>query len=114
MERADKRPWLGIGTVLAALGASVCCILPVVVAVLGFGSAALGATLEPIRPYFIGLTAVLLGVAFFQEYRTDNACAPGQSCQLPESRHRQRLALWTIAILAALLVTFPYYVGWIL
>ncbi len=42
METTGKSVWLNIGTVLAALGASLCCIVPVAVALLGVGSAALG------------------------------------------------------------------------
>lgn len=114
METTDKSFWISIGTVLAAFGASLCCILPVVVVVLGFGSAALGAALEPFRPYFLGLTVVLLGTAFYQVYKPkSNECAPGESCAVPDNRRSQRITVWVIAVVALALVTFPYYVNWI-
>ncbi len=114
METTGKSVWLNIGTVLAALGASLCCIVPVAVALLGVGSAALGAKLEPLRPYFVGLTVLLLAVAFYQAYKPKQVeCAPGESCAVPASQKRHRIALWIIAVAALALVTFPYYVNWI-
>lgn len=53
MANRSKGLWLNIGTIAAAFGASLCCILPVTVALLGVGSAALGAKLEPLRPYLM-------------------------------------------------------------
>ncbi len=98
------------GTVVAAVGASLCCILPVAVAVLGVGSAALGAQLEPLRPYFLVLTFGILGFAFYRAYRPE-PCEPGQACAVPASRRRHRLTLWIVAAVALALTTFPYYAG---
>lgn len=98
------------GTVVAAVGASLCCILPVAVAVLGVGSAALGAQLEPLRPYFLVLTFGILGFAFYRAYRPE-PCESGQACAVPASRGRQRLLLWIVAAVALALTTFPYYAG---
>lgn len=107
--------WLGAGALLAAAGASVCCVLPVVVALAGVGSAAFGAMFEPYRPYMIGATVLLLGFAFYRAYRPQQAeCAPGESCAMPENRRRQRLLLWIVAVVAGLLLTFPYYINLIL
>lgn len=115
MEMAKKNAFLGIGTVLTALGASLCCILPVAVAFLGVGSAALGAKFEPFRPYFLVLTVGFLGFAFFREYRPRKAedCAPGEICAVPEKRRRQRILLWLVAAIVLVLVTFPYYANWL-
>lgn len=100
-----------VGAVLAALGASLCCILPVAVAVLGVGSAALAARLDPLRPWLAGLTFLLLGTAFYRAYRPVK-CAPGQACSLTLSR-RGRVALWLVAAAAVALTAFPYYVSWL-
>lgn len=111
----SKRIWLVMAAVLTALGASLCCILPVAVALLGVGSAALGAKWEPLRPYLAGATILLFGFAFYQVYKPgDTECAPGSSCSVPANQRRQRLLLWAIAVVALALVTFPYYVTWIL
>jgi mercuric ion transport protein len=114
MRTNDKVLWLTVGTLIAAVTASLCCILPVVVVVLGVGSAALGATFEPLRPYFTVVTLGLLAFGFYQAYRPRPECAPGESCGIPENRSRQRLALWIIAPVAVLLLAFPHYVGWLI
>jgi mercuric ion transport protein len=107
--------WIGAGAVLAAVGASLCCVLPVVVAFAGIGSAAVGALFEPFRPYFSVVTVLLLGFAFFRAYRPQKEeCEPDQTCAVPENRRRQRILLWIAATMALLLLTFPYYIGWIL
>jgi mercuric ion transport protein len=110
MKTTRKNTAALVGTVLAAFGASVCCILPVAVAVLGVGSAALGAKLEPLRPVFLVLTIAVLGSAFYRAYRAE-PCEPGQACAVPSNRRRQRIVLWIVAAVALALTTFPYYAG---
>jgi mercuric ion transport protein len=112
MEDTKTNTSLGIGAVLAAFGASLCCILPVAVAALGVGSAALAVKLEPWRPWLAGLTVALLGFAFYQAYRPID-CAPGQTCAVPASRRRNRIVLWIVAITALVLMAFPYYASWL-
>ena len=99
---------LGVGAVLTAIGASACCVLPLVLGFLGLGSVALAARLEPFRPLFIGLTAGLLGLGFYQAYRTPK-CTPGEACAVPANRRRQRIILWVVTVLSALVLGFPYY-----
>jgi len=113
MKSTQENTLTAVGTVVAALGASLCCILPVAVAVLGVGSAALGAQLEPLRPYFLVLTVGILGFAFYRAYRPE-PCEPGQACAVPASRRRHRLLLWIVAAAALTLTTFPYYAGFLL
>lgn len=112
MEETRKNLFLHAGAVLTAFGASVCCILPIAVAVLGVGSAALGARLEPLRPWFAALTLLLLGFAFYRAYRPVD-CAPGESCAVPASRRRHRVVLWIVAVVAIVLMAFPYYSSWL-
>lgn len=113
MAAGGRRLVWALGVVASALGASLCCILPVAVALLGVGSAALGAALEPWRPVFLLLTVGFLGYAFHREYRR-GACAPGEVCPLPAERRRARVVLWVVAVVAVALVTFPYYSSWLL
>jgi mercuric ion transport protein len=113
MQSTGKGRLFEAGAVLAALGASVCCILPVAAAVLGVGSAALASQLEPLRPWLTAATIVLLGFAFFQSYKPLK-CAPGEACEVPASRRRSRIALWAVTLVAVALLAFPYYVGWLI
>ena len=109
-----KSHWAPVGAVIGAFGASVCCILPVAVGFLGFGSAALGVQLAPLRPYFLGSTVLLLGISFYLAYRPRKVeCAPAHSCSMPENRRQQRVAIWIAAIMVLVLSPFPYY-GWMI
>ena len=109
-----------ISGVVAAFLASLCCIEPVVFAVLGVGVGATGMlastagflkALLPYRPWFIGLTAGLLGLSFYLEYRSRGACATGRTC-LPSFKSRvQRTLLWIATATALALVVAPYWLG---
>ena len=112
MEDAKRNTLLSMGAVVAAVGASLCCILPVAVAVLGVGSAAAAAKFEPFRPYFAAATALLLGFAFYREYKPVE-CAPGEACAVPANRRRNRLLLWVVTFVAAALLAFPFYSSWL-
>lgn len=102
-----------IASVLTAAAASACCLGPVVLSAVGAG--ALGAAAsrwEPYRPFFIGLTLLLLGAAFrFTHRSTGAACARDGTCA-PKSRRAMKIVLWVATALVILLITLPYYVGW--
>lgn len=108
MTRSKSQSWALAGAIVAAVGASACCILPIAVALLGVGSAAFGAKLEPFRPWLLVATAGLLGAAFFVAYRPRH-CAPGEACASETTRRRSRWILWLATLLAVALMTFPYY-----
>src|SRR6266545_6532092 len=87
--------------VLAAIGASLCCVVPLVLLALGIGSAWIGnlTALEPYRPIFIGLTLVFLGLAYRQLYLVPQLCAPGADCPDPRALKRQRVIFWLVGVL---------------
>ena len=97
----------------AALAASACCIGPVVFTLLGavaLSSASL--TLVPYRPWFLGATVVIIAAGFYGAYRpTPTECVAKGACA-PQSRRTARRVMWIAAVVAVLLVTFPYYIGW--
>jgi DNA-binding transcriptional MerR regulator len=103
-----------IGSIGAAVVTSACCIGPVALSLLGVG--ALGAAavkLEPYRPFFIAFTVGLVGVAFFSAYRPTSAqdgCE--DSVCTPQSKRAAKSLAWIAAIVAAVLIAFPYYIGW--
>jgi mercuric ion transport protein len=98
-----------VGSLVAGLLASACCIGPIVLGVLGLGSLGFAAALAPFRPWFLGLTAVLLAIGFYFAYRPQpaEACAAGQACAKPASRTGQPIALWVVTALAVALATYP-------
>lgn len=105
---------LAIAAIGGAVGASACCIGPVVFSLLGAGAFGVAAVqLEPYRPWFVGLTILLVGLTFYGAYRP----APAEACQdgvcTPRSRRTAKRLAWLVAAIAALLIAFPYYVGWL-
>ncbi len=100
-----------VASVVAATAASVCCIGPVVAAVLGAGALGAASTrFEPYRPWFLGLTMILLGVGFASTYRREPECTDG-TCP-PASRRTAKIVLWISVVLVGVLAAFPYYMKW--
>jgi mercuric ion transport protein len=60
---------LTVASIITAIAASLCCVGPVVAVGLGFGAAGLAAAFEPVRPYLVGLTFVILGSGFYRAFR---------------------------------------------
>src|SRR5437868_8755726 len=74
------------GGLVAALAASSCCILPLILFSLGVSGAWIGnfTRLAPYQPWFIAATMALLGYGYWLVYRSTRvACAEGQSCARP-------------------------------
>ena len=100
-----------VAGILAAIGASVCCVGPLVLLALGIGGAWIGnlTAFEPYRPLFVGMTLVFLGLAFRKLYLVAPACAPDTLCARPETAKRQRLVFWAVAALLLGLLAVPWF-----
>lgn len=98
-----------VDSVLAAVGASVCCVGPLVLLTLGIGGAWVSSltALEPLRPWFIALTLLFLGLAFRRLYLQPQVCEPGSACAEPIVLQRQRLIFWAIALALFVLLSVP-------
>jgi mercuric ion transport protein len=103
------RGFLAAG-ILAAVGASICCVGPLVLLALGVSGAWIGTltALEPYRPFFIGLTLLFLALAFHRLYLVRRVCTPGSACADPRALKRQRLAFWIVTILVLCLISIPW------
>ena len=95
-----------VGSLVAGLLASACCIGPLLLGAVGLGSSGLAAAFAPLRPWFLGLTAALIAVGYFLAYRplTGASC---EACAKPASRTAQRVTLWLVTVLTAALATYP-------
>ena len=98
-----------VAGVLAAIGASVCCVGPLVLLTLGIGGAWIAnlTALEPMRPWFIAATLIFLGLAFRRLYLQPQVCEPGATCAEPLVLKRQRAIFWVVALAVLALLATP-------
>jgi mercuric ion transport protein len=96
--------------VLAAIGASVCCVGPLVLLMLGIGGTWVAnlTALEPLRPWLIGATLLFLGLAFRRLYVQPQVCALGAPCADPIVLRRQRRIFWIVALALLALLSVPW------
>lgn len=95
---------------LAAIGASICCVGPLVLLLMGIGGAWVAnlAALEPMRPFFIGATLLFVALAFRSLYLVPQVCEPGTPCADPRTVSRQRLTFWIVVVVLASLLAVPW------
>lgn len=112
---AGRGLWAPLGAVVAAFGAALCCVGPIVFVTFGVG-AGLASTFEPLRPVFTILTVLGLAIGFYTVYGrgrtvppTAADCGPGEACTVPRSRTREKVILWTATVLAVVLWSFNYW-----
>lgn len=112
MPEANSGRFALIGGVIAAVAASLCCIGPLVLVMLGVGGAWVGnlAILEPFRPWFLGAAIIALFFAWKKIYRTPTAaaCTPGSLCALPQTNRVYKSLFWIVTALVVLAMVFPY------
>ena len=99
------------GAIVSGLLASVCCIGPLLLAVLGIGGAGLLARFESYRPAFTAATFALLGAGFWLAYRKPrviegDACG----CEYPKANRFGRALLWIAAAVAVVFWAAPYII----
>ena len=102
--------------IVAALGASSCCVVPLVLVSAGLGGAWVAQLreLERFFPAFVALAAAAFGFAFYRLYLKPAACSPDAACASPQVRRRQRIAFWLTLVFAHALVLSPYYASYLL
>ncbi len=100
------------GGLLAALGASACCVLPFVLLTLGVGGAWMSniSWLAPYEKIFVGAAVLLIAAGFWRVYRHPTACALGECA--PPSNRAAKIGLWIAALLVSAAIAFPYLSDW--
>jgi mercuric ion transport protein len=95
---------------LAAIGASVCCVGPLVLLMLGIGGAWIAhlTALEPLRPWFIAATLLFLGLAFRRLFLQQQVCVPGAPCAQTVVLQRQRWIFAIVALALLVLLLLPW------
>lgn len=105
------RAWLAAGGLVAALGASSCCVLPLVLFSLGMSGAWIGSltALSPYQPVFLGIGLLCVGAGLLAAYRRPAmSCEPGSACASPSPRRLTKAVLWAAAALMLAVLVFPF------
>lgn len=91
---------------LTSTAASICCIGPLAITLLGVNGAILAAGIKPYRPYLLASSLLMLGFAFWRVYgrRAHGVGATGESCPVNASRWTTLIlwaaaAMWVAAVL---------------
>lgn len=104
-----------LGGVAAAVGSALCCAGPLIAVSLGLSGAGFASTFEPLRPYFLGGTGLLLAGGFFMVHREDQkACDPDKPCADDKVRTRMKRMLWIATGIAVIFATYPTWSEWFL
>jgi len=112
--KSSEKKWIGAG-LLAAVAASLCCITPVLAVLGGLGGiASTFSWLDPLRPYLIGVTAVVLGYAFYNAYKPKKEGGIKCECEDEESPAKRNFInskafLWVVTGVSILMFAFPSY-----
>lgn len=112
---AGKTVAAAAGGLVASVVSALCCVGPLVAVALGVSGAGLASTFEPLRPYSLAGTALLLGGGFLLIHREERkACEPGRPCAEPRVRRRMKRLLWIATGIAFVVASFPAWSAWVL
>ncbi len=107
MKSENKLAGLGL---LTAISASLCCITPVLALLASTsGLASTFSWLDPLRPYLIWLTVLLLGFAWYQKLKPQKQidCNCDTTKKQPFIQTKEFLGI--VTVFAGLLLAFPMY-----
>ena len=95
---------------LTAITASLCCITPVLALIAGTsGIASTFSWIEPFRPYLIGVTILVLGIAWYQKLKHQKEI----NCECDTDNKpkfiQSKTFLGIVTVFAFVMLTFPYY-----
>jgi mercuric ion transport protein len=100
---------MAAGSLLGALAATSCCILPLVLFGIGVSGAWIGTftQLAPYHPFFVAATIACLAYGYWLVYRSSKVeCAEGEPCARPLSNWLVRLGLIVATALVVAAIGF--------
>ena len=98
--------------VLSAIAASLCCITPVIALFAGSSSIAANFSwIEPARPYLIGLSVVVLALAWYLKLKPVQSTDIDCNCETTKKTSflQTKTFLSIVTVFAILMMAFPYY-----
>ena len=106
--KTDKK-LIGAG-LLTAIAASLCCITPVLALIAGTsGLASTFSWLEPFRPYFIGLTILVLGFSWYQKLKPKKQIDCNCESEEKPKFIQSKMFLGIVTAFAIVMLAFTYY-----
>lgn len=101
------------GGMLAALAASLCCVGPVLFALLGIGAFGASSLFLSLRPYLLAIAVLAIAFGFYRAYIRRESCAHGEACAPMPVNKTSRIVLWVAAAGVLAFALSPYYVGYL-
>lgn len=97
-----------VGSLVSALAASSCCVLPLALFTLGASGPWIGhmVRLAPYQPYFIAATIACLGCGYWLVYRASRKCTAACGSQATNKFTMRALVLATALVIAAISFNF--------
>ncbi|WP_225709431.1 mercuric transporter MerT family protein [Bradyrhizobium cenepequi] len=103
-----------VGSVIAAVAASSCCMLPLALFTLGASGAWIGTLvrLAPFQPYLISAAVACLGSGYWLVYRAGRiTCARDQACKTSAAGRFVKGALVLSTVLIAFALGFKVFIS---
>jgi mercuric ion transport protein len=100
-----------VGGLFAGISASLCCVAPLLLLLLGFSGAWLGSftALTPFRPVFIAIALATLIIVYWQLYKPA-LCDEGKACAKPLSLRLYKALFWCVMIIVVISIASPYLI----
>lgn len=104
-----------LGSLVAGIFTSVCCVLPLVLLMLGISGAWMSylTIFEPYRPVFIIVSVALLLIAYKKIYTgesEDKCCNNENICLKLDRKKYYKVIFWIIAFVIFILILTPYII----
>ncbi|MBI5199800.1 MAG: hypothetical protein HZA09_07285 [Nitrospirae bacterium] len=102
------------GAILSAVLASLCCVVPFALVMLGISGAWIGnlRVFEPYRPIFILIAIGFLSAGFYRVYRKPaERCEPGGICTIPQAKRWNKVILWMATFFVVFILILPYLIS---
>jgi mercuric ion transport protein len=109
---SSKNGVVAAGGLITAVLASSCCIVPLVLVMLGVSGAWIGSlrALEAYQPIFVVITLGFLTYGFWQVYfKPRRDCVDDTACSRPLPNLLIKTVLWVATALIALTLTIDYW-----
>lgn len=110
----NKSGWFIGGGIIASIIASLCCVGPLILTILGVSGAAALSKFETIRVPMIIVVVALFGVAGVFLFRKRGHCEPDSICANPKKFKMMIQFYWIGLFIALAVITAPQWIGLLL